>query len=309
VDYHIAVTGTDAWRAKYQSNSINIDILNRLRPGAIDFTLNPYSYLSNTGVYVVNPQTPNLENVLLNNLNQGVRGTGDERAFESLKGVLEYSGNSDFRRADADLSVLIISDEDDFSANTSVFVSGDYNSEGTSDPVDLQPNTDPQSTYALYQDSRLTPVSEFQTFLDQTAGIGNHSVNVIGVLDVACKVQLNSSITGARIGRRYLQLVNATQGFAGSLCAFENAMNDYASAIVASHPSGSYDIQLDRDPLPGTLMVKINGRLIPEDSINGWSLDHQTLILTLHGDAVPQKDDIVSITYDFTPGSDTQVRN
>ena len=86
IDYHIRVATTDAYLALYNPNYAN-NI--KLRDGAEN---------NHSGVFVVRPNTPNLQNALAINLNQGISGSEDERAFYSFREVLKYPGNSSFRR-------------------------------------------------------------------------------------------------------------------------------------------------------------------------------------------------------------------
>jgi hypothetical protein len=301
IDFHVAVTTTDAWRSAFQSNTTNSDLLRRVRPGEINLGTNPLSYKTNSGVFVVTPKTNQLEQALRINLNQGISGSGDERAFESFQRTLEFEGNSDFRRKDAFLSVVILSDEDDFSTNTSNYMPTLYDEETNSDPVILAPSSNPHSLYALYRDPLLTPVSQFRSFLEKIAGAVNYSVSSIAVLDPQCKTELNSQMPGRRIGRRYLELTDATQGYKGSICTVQESLAGYADYLArtpAATPT-TYEIKLDKKPLIETVVVKINGRLIPHEKENGWSFDETTSMLILSGNSVPQKNDIVSINYDF----------
>ncbi|MGE0634588.1 MAG: hypothetical protein AB7O96_19400, partial [Pseudobdellovibrionaceae bacterium] len=115
-DFRMAVTTSDAYRAQYNGNTALV----RFRDGDI-------TQPTGSGVRVMSNETPDLNNVFITNILQGTSGSGDERAFQSFKAALEYSENSDFRREDAFLAIIIVSDEDDFSADTGSFLLDNYN--------------------------------------------------------------------------------------------------------------------------------------------------------------------------------------
>ncbi len=283
-DFHMAVTSTDAWRAANVSNTTSKNMLQSLRVGEINYSTNPYSWRVNSGVRIMDNTTANLSNVFLKNAMQGVNGTGDERAFSSFQQVLNYSGNSDFRRADAVLAVIIVSDEDDFSGNTSAYFVGDYADEQNSDPVVPVNTGSPWDIYHLYQDSRLYPVSNYKTYLDGLVGAGNYNVSFIGVLDTQCKASLNTSFVGRRIGRRYAELADMTGGQKASLCDnFGSSLSNIAESIL----SLSSTFKLGREPDTATIRVVVDGVTVNQDANNGWTYNATDFSITLHGNAVP----------------------
>ncbi len=305
-DFHMAITGTDAWRSAYLSNATNKALTARARTGAIKFfqnqslsncdsthPLTTYENLTNSGINIMTNLTPNLSNVFLTNAYQGTCGTGDERAFASFKEFLNYNGNSDFRRPDAVLAIIIVSDEDDFSVNTSANVSGQFNDEVNSDPIVLPASSDPANIYNLYNDSRLYSVQSYKDFLDTYAGTGNYSVNMIGVLDQSCKADLNASYQGRRIGRRYMQLADMTGGVKTSLCSnFGESLQLISDSIL----SLASVFKLDREPLVETIQVIVNGTAIPSTA---WQYHAEDMTITFQKGSEPAPGDSVQIY--FTP--------
>ena len=297
-DFHMAITSTDSWRAAYVANQTSKDILRSLRVGPINFTTTPYSWLTNSGVRIMDRTTPNLANVFISNAAQGTLGSGDERAFSSFQEVLNNVTNSDFRRADAVLAIIIVSDEDDFSANTSAFVPGAYDDEVDSDPVVPVDTGSATDMFHLYNDIRLFPVSNYKTYLDGLVGAGNYSVNMIGVMDTQCKSFLNSSFGGRRIGRRYMQLADQTAGVKASLCDnFGQSLTLISDSII----SLTSTFKLNREPVVATIAVKVNGVDVPQDPTNGWTYNATDWSVTFHGTAVPAAGAAVQIF--FTPKS------
>ncbi len=295
-DFHMAVTSTDAWRAFYQSNTTNKDMLRRARPGELNYTTNPLTYKTNSGFFIMDKLTPNLSSVFLTNATQKTTGTGDERAFASMKEFLDFTGNSDFRREDAILAVIIVSDEDDFSANTSSYVAGQYDDEVNADPLVLPSSNDPANIYNLYQDTRLNSVQSYKDYLDGLVGAGNHKVHIISVLDQACKASLNTTYQGRRIGRRYIELADLTGGVKTSLC---DNFGDSLQRIQESIIQLSSTFSLGREPVVDTIKVLVDGVEIANDANNGWTYDASNWSVTFHGNSIPAQGSNVQIL--FTP--------
>lgn len=295
-DFRMAVISSDAYRADYSSNDAFKDIMRRWRRGKPAGSNPNYFYSPDSGVHVMNPQTPDLASVFVTNATQGTGGSGDERVFQSLKATLDpnFALNNDFPRTDAFLAVIIVSDEDDFSADTGAsfyYVAGDYADEVNADPWDLTSG----SLYNLYNDPRLVPVSTYKDFLDSRFGAGNHSVSAITILDNDCKALLNQSSFGRRLGRRYAQLVDATGGTKSSLCDnFGQSLQLISNKILENSSS----FKLDREPNPASIKVLVDGALINQDAVNGWTYDATTLTITFHGSAVPQQGASIQVSFD-----------
>jgi hypothetical protein len=265
VDYRIGVTTTEAYLSLYRTGDYA-----RLRDGYDG---------AHSGVFVVTPETPDLSRVLNINLNQGTGGSGDERALSSFEEVLKFPGNSDFRRSDAALSVVVLSDEDDFSHSGSDFIEN-------------------------YNDPRIVPVTHFATILNTAGGSNAATFSALFVQDESCKNQLGG--VPAKIGLRYQELADLTGGFKGSICDIGSALEGYAQHVInnatpvpAPDPVNQYLIKLDHAPIIETIVVKINGSLIRQDPTNGWQYDATTMNLILQGTAIPKKGDLVSVSYDY----------
>lgn len=258
-DFRMGVNASDAWLGRYNSSRVG---LRRLRDGV---------GTTRSGVYVMDKDTPDIENVFVINANQGINGTGDERAFSSLEDTLLHPENSDFRREGAYLAVIILSDEDDFSATTSTHLNNNYGS------------------------SRLIPVSYYKNFLDGHAGAGNWSVNAITILDDQCKNELNAISSGRIIGRRYVELAQMSGGVTTSLCGdFGQGLELISDLLIEANSS----FVLNREPIPETLVVLVDGQSVVQNSQNGWSYDPATLTVTFHGTAIPGAGQNVVINFD-----------
>ncbi len=235
-DFRIAVITSDAYRvAPYVGASADRA---KFRDGANG---------KNSGVFVINPDTPNLEQTFITNIMQGIYGSGDERAFSSIEWALDSTQNapyipSDFLREGAFLAVIIVSDEDDFSY----------------DGGSLNEN---------YSDTRMHKVQRYVEYLDQKMKVvdgarsSKYNVNAISILDDSCRLQLDPGGNGAqKIGRRYIELADATGGVKGSLCSdFGSTLADISSKIIQLRSK----FYLGGEPNPETIRVIVNGQEIP----------------------------------------------
>ena len=269
-DFQMAVTATDAWRAP--ANIANDPSLARFRDGT--------AATSFTGITVIKPDTPDIANVFQTNIKQGTNGSGDERGWQSLREALSMQENLDepFPRQDALLAVIILTDEDDFSHD------GTNNVQGIPDPYNNPDLHDPMMYYDFLYN--LTGSSE---------GNLNFMVNTIGIFDQACLDSLNTTWTGRKIALRYEGVTDLTGGYKGSLC---DDFSDVMAGITDTIIEKSTAFKLSREPSIETIQVTIDGQVIPEDPVNGWTYDPANLLIKLHGSAIPGAESVVSITYD-----------
>lgn len=258
-DFRMGVNATDAWLGRFNSARVG---LRRLRDGA---------GANHSGVFVMDRNTPAIENVFLINATQGILGTGDERAFQSIEDTLNHPDNADFRRPDAFLAVIIVSDEDDFSGNIATPLNNDYN----------HPS--------------LIPVSYYKNMLDQKVGLNNWSVNAITIMDSQCQSILNAESSGRLIGNRYLALADLSNGAKTSLCGDFGQNLELISDLLIEVSSS---FKLDREPLPATIRVLVNGQSVVQNDQNGWSYNPNSMILTFNGTSVPPAGAQVMISFD-----------
>jgi hypothetical protein len=268
-DFHMSVTGTDAWEKKFNSNSTK----SRIRDGGL-VSIGP-NVTTKSNVFVMNPLTANLQQTFITNITLGIYGNGDERAFESIRQTLLDPWNSDFRREEAFLAVIIVSDEDDFSHSTT-------------------------SLNESYNNAGLSPVSEYITFLNNftntpVGGAKNYSVNAIAIWDETCRQSLNNTFTGRKIAQRYGELIDATSGVKADLCGnFGPSLELISDSILEL----SSRFQLNRTPNPSTIQVLVNGAVVNQSDTNGWTYDATTNSVIFHGAAIPPADASIVINFD-----------
>jgi hypothetical protein len=264
-DYRMAVTTTDAYRDLFGAPATQ----SRFRDGT--------NYYGHTGVYIMTPTTPNPEQTFLLNVKQGVSGDGDERAFKSIKRTLLNPSNAGFPRSDAFLTIIILSDEDDFSHDGSSSLSGQY--------------TNPL----------LHKTQSYVDFLDQVTGATaadrktKYQVDTIAALDEACRSQLAGSNGAQKIAQRYIEMADLTGGIKGSICA---DFGSILSAMSAETVERATEFFLDRIPDPATIVVIVNNVNIPNDATNGYQYHADKNSITFHGTAIPGPGASISVKFD-----------
>jgi hypothetical protein len=261
-DFQIAVTTTDAYYGD-QFLASGCSLCNvaqtKFRSG------------TNPKLYVINQNTTALESAFAQNVAVGTGGSGDERGFSSFKAALNSTQNAGFHRIDAFLSVIIVSDEEDFSHN------------------DINLNES-------YAQPTLHTVASYKTFLETfTGGTANKdfSVSAIAVLDDACRIALAN---GQKIGTRYMQLADLTGGSKNSICSSFDTVLNAISAQIASQTIAQF--QLSRAPIVASLRVIIDGVLVPQNNSNGWVYDSTTHIISIYGSYTPPAGALVTINFD-----------
>ena len=289
-EYNIAVAATDAWRYEYDPTNPFFQTYVKFRDGDV--------YMGGSGIrsgtFLINNllgggDVTNIINTFKTNIKVGTIGSGDERAFDSIRQVLEqtkgsgYNSAYNFRRNDAFLAVIIISDEEDFSRNNPA-ING---CSGSPIPDDCQ-------------EQNLRPVSEYVNYLDTFTSSSStdrkYSVNTIGIFDEVCMAANPSS--SDHMGLRYAEIASFTNGVTGSICDtnFSQNLNDIQSRIAEL----STQFRLNRVPIVSSIVVNINGVDIPQNATNGWTYNATNNSIVFHGTAIPAQGAAIQIVFDPT---------
>ncbi|MNK11907.1 hypothetical protein D3C87_299580 [compost metagenome] len=217
----------------------------------------------------VTRSTPNLVNVLKARMLVGESGSNNERGLESVEtalsaGYLNTEGRG-FFRDEALLVVIALSDEDDKSKSTS----------------------DAAATY-------------YKNFFDSIKrpwvdGTRSWMFSFIGVLNLSS--QCTTFNDYAEPGLAFIKLADASGGVKTSICT--NNLSSAVSGIRARIFQILTDFKLSKKPDPATIVVKINGQVVPQSSTNGWDYIEDLNIIRFYGSAVPAAD--ASIKVDFKP--------
>ncbi len=270
-DFHLAVTGTDAYKADsmFQNNSS----LSRFRDGSA----------THSGIFQVIPSTANLINTFVTNASLGMTSSGDERAFSSFRSALESTvpENAGFLRSDSFFAIIILSDEDDFSNPTraeNTYPGGDHN----------------------YAQAGLESVDSFRQYLDTktntTGAFRRYSVSAITVMDQACQNLHVQQAGSSTIGVRYMDLVQKTDGVIGSVCDASYATS--LTAIQQHIIERTSEFFLTGNPIPESIRVSVAGVAVPADPTNGWSYNPAANSIFFHGTSVPSSGANVGVTFD-----------
>lgn len=220
---------------------------------------------------ILNAKTKNLEVLLTQRVLAGEDGSNLEQGLNSMKTVLSPSyltgEGAGFLRSEALLVIIALSDEDDFSVT-----------------------------------DRATSFNTFSNFLDTIKpdhedGTKSWIMNFIGVLSMTSQCRAYNDYSS--VGEKYLDLVNYSGGVQSSICT--DSLTTAVSNVRARITQILTDFKLSAYPQLDTLVVKLNGQDVPQDSTNGWSYHVQGNFIRFNGTSVPGAYDAISVN--FTPGA------
>jgi hypothetical protein len=279
-DYKIAVTTSDAflalptWTPYYNSTNPPPSYYEG-RPQVEKAWFRDGTPADPSGFRVITPLTPNIHDVFIKNALQGTTGKGDERSFQSFRAALDSAGNAGFVRQGGFLALILLTDEDDFSNDTTTI-------------------------YERY-DRPLHTVDSYVTYLNTVTGSSSsskrYSVNTIAVPDQTC---LDSIYNGAqKIGVRVNQLADATGGIKANICGnFATELEKISRSIVEL----STQFYLRGKPIVSTIQVWVDNNSVPEASTTGgtggWSYNSSANSVVFSGTYVPPAGSIIKVTFD-----------
>ena len=180
IDFQIAVTTTEAYLGLFTDDD------------------SYYAFRSHNGHSILTANTPELAATLAALIPQGTEGSGDERPFLSTVKALEYAPNNGFLRTDAELHMVILTDEDDFSHPEAKWI-GDNNDPGLYAISDLY-----QMITAAQRSVQPFPLLR---------------VSAVGIFDEACRQQMEGNFRGRTMAARISDMVGMTNGEEISICA------------------------------------------------------------------------------------------
>lgn len=222
-----------------------------------------------SGVFVINPLTPNLHEVFITNIMQGTNGSGDERSLQSMKAALDSPLNAGFLRPDVFLAVIIVTDEEDFSHDGTVLTEN-YNYPG------------------------IHPVQSYADYLNQiTGGNGRFSVNSVSIQDLndpLCAGQLHAV---SKVPHRVHELVDITGGKRANLCGnFATELDLLAGGIIQLATQFSLG---NANPVPSTIRVFVNGQELPSHQ---WQYIAESNAIQFEPGATPPSGSDINVTFD-----------
>lgn len=214
----------------------------------------------------------NLASQLSSRLSQvGNDGSDLERGLDSLMSVLDPNyragEGAGFLRDDALLAIISLSSEDDKSSSSS-------------------------------------SVAGFMQKLDQVKGgffeDGTHRwvTNFIGVLDLngSCVSTPGSPSGYKEPGERWMEMADATNGVKESICSSD--LSSAAGNIRRRIAQIVTDFRLKFVPKVSSIVVTVNGNVVPHSNVNGWEYDSARNVIRFYGTAVPPVDARVVVNAD-----------
>jgi len=211
-----------------------------------------------------------VKNNFISNINVGISGSGRERGLEASKMAIEKnsdpsSNNYQFLRDEAILAVIIVSDENDISSNSTEsyvnFLSGVKN---VLSDIAVYPIVD--TTSQSYPDPYYTPVD----------------------MDLYLQDFLNPG------GARYLTTCEKIGGFSADI-------DDEFSTTLLNIGSGIADLlsrfPLENVPMISSIKLRVDGAYIPHSSSDGWKYDIDTNSIVFKGSYVPEVNAVVEVSY------------
>ena len=114
---------------------------------------------------------------------------------------------------------------------------------------------------------------------------------VAGDVPAGCNANGNSA-TG---GNRYFDATSALGGLFASICTpdWANTMQELGVVSFAALTR----FQLSRIPETSTVIVVVDGAVIPNDPLNGWTYDATTNAIRFNGTSVPDAGESVEVSY------------
>ncbi|MES2964255.1 MAG: hypothetical protein V4760_10220 [Bdellovibrionota bacterium] len=217
---------------------------------------------------VLTASTPGLTSVLSARLQPGAGGSPVERGLEALKASvsapLSSAGgtNENFLRPNALLAVIFLSNEDDQSAS---------------------------ADYGAFLDTVRPPLpSGERSWVAQFMGVTPD--------DPTCKTSEWDQAGYSEVGLKYIALADESGGNSEAICDADlrRALTNVKSRILEILT----EYKLASVPNLSTLEVYINGALVPQDAVNGWSYFASTNSIRFHGSSVPRSDASIKVNYD-----------
>jgi sulfur carrier protein ThiS len=202
---------------------------------------------------------PESEGAVENRVIQGESGSDLERGLLTTLSSLQTA--SAMLRPDAMLNIIFLSDDNDYSTTTS-------------------------AQFVAAVDALKPPFK---------SGLRSWVANYIGT------VQLTQECTQSLgqwngIGQKYVDVVTATGGVAESICSSD--LSQAVNHVKVRMADLLTEFKLSKLPKIQTIVVKINGQVVPAATVNGWEYIPSNNSVKFHGTAIPKPNDVVDITFD-----------
>ena len=222
--------------------------------------------LIGTPKYITN-KDKNLNELLKSKIIVGEGGSIIEQGLDAMTLVLsddyQKTEGEGFLRSDSFLNIIALSNEDDQSTNG-------------------------WTNYAEFLD-KLRP-----NYADGSKSWAFHFFGVLSFQDNCSSGDWNYYKSP---GFKFLELVNYSKGFSGSLCS--NEISKSLTNIKARIIQVLTDYKLEKLPVISSISVSVNDHIVPQDSTDGWQYIEGGNLIRFYGSAIPAAN--ATIKVDFKP--------
>ena len=206
----------------------------------------------------------------------GTGGSDKEQGLAAAWHAMQVQENQGFVRQGAALALLFVSDENDCS-----------NEGGISDAA--------HGAVCYDEDAPLTPANQFiRGFQDLKGAEGRVVVSAI------IGPEVDEGCEDAWPGHRYETVAETLDGVTGSICRsdYEDLLGSIGERIVG--PIRVF--QLTYIPVLESLTVEVDGELIEQDPVDGWTYDEEYWMLRFDGVYVPPPASVLTVNYTVAGG-------
>ncbi|MBN2360328.1 MAG: hypothetical protein JXR83_12820, partial [Deltaproteobacteria bacterium] len=134
-------------------------------------------------------------------------------------------------------------------------------------------------------------------YVDKLLEVKGYDANAVVASAIAGDVPAGCNANGndADAGDRYLDVVLGLNGVFESICTPDWATTMEQIGLGTFAALTRFD--LTRLPDASTVVVTVDGQVVPQDPYNGWTYDPAHNAIHFHGTAVPEAGENISISY------------
>lgn len=213
--------------------------------------------------------TSGLTSILQSRVVVGQAGSDLTRGMDSVKTAMSPTyltgDGAGFFRDDALLAIIVVTNGEDYSSLAA-------------------------NDYVNYFNALKPPLD---------TGARSWTLNFIGVTSISGNCSTSGDFKEA--GLKYMSIADSSGGVKASIC--ETTLSTAVSNVRARIVEILSAYHLDRVPNLATVVVTLNGAVVPQNATNGWTYDAAQQAIVFHGTYLPGVNDSVKV--DFKPATGT----